>query len=303
MGLQPNPLSAAMQISQAPRFEIKEGLYSGLGWQIDESDAGNITWHNGGTGGYRSFIGFIKDKKTGVVVMTNSDQDVDDIGFHLLNPDSPLNDLSPRMAKFLKETIDKKGVGELEKSFYNLKYDKKYEVNEIDINSLGYWYMNDRKNLDPAPALFKINVAEFPNSSNVYDSYGEALMNQGKKEEAIFNYKKSLELNPGNLNAVEMLAKMGVEYEMKKLEVKEIVLAQYGGTYQLAPGFNIIITHEGTQLYAQATNQAKYPIHATSDTEFYYDVVDARIVFSKDPDGKWMLTLLQNGQEMPGKKQ
>ena len=77
--------------------------------------------------------------------MTNSDQDVDDIGFHLLNPDSPLNDLSPRMAKFLKETIDKKGVGELEKSFYNLKYDKKYEVNEIDINSLGYWYMNDRK--------------------------------------------------------------------------------------------------------------------------------------------------------------
>lgn len=32
----------------------------------------------------------------------------------------------------------------------------------------------------------------------------------GKNEEAIKNYKKSLELNPKNYNAVEMLKKLGV---------------------------------------------------------------------------------------------
>jgi predicted negative regulator of RcsB-dependent stress response len=38
----------------------------------------------------------------------------------------------------------------------------------------------------------------FPNSWNVYDSYGEALLNTGEKEEAIKMYKKSIELNPKN---------------------------------------------------------------------------------------------------------
>jgi cytochrome c-type biogenesis protein CcmH/NrfG len=42
----------------------------------------------------------------------------------------------------------------------------------------------------------------------VYDSLGEAYMAQGEKELAIANYKKSLELDPKNNNAVEMLKKL-----------------------------------------------------------------------------------------------
>jgi CubicO group peptidase (beta-lactamase class C family) len=51
---------------------------------------GDIVWHNGGTGDFRSFAGFSKAKKMGIVVLSNSAESVDDIGFHFLNREIPL---------------------------------------------------------------------------------------------------------------------------------------------------------------------------------------------------------------------
>jgi cytochrome c-type biogenesis protein CcmH/NrfG len=53
-----------------------------------------------------------------------------------------------------------------------------------------------------------LNVEAFPQSSNVYDSLGEAYMANGDKELAIRNYEKSIELNPQNTNGVGMLKKL-----------------------------------------------------------------------------------------------
>jgi tetratricopeptide (TPR) repeat protein len=50
-----------------------------------------------------------------------------------------------------------------------------------------------------------LNVEAYPESSNVYDSLGEAYMLNGEKAPAIENYEKSLKLNPNNANAVEKL--------------------------------------------------------------------------------------------------
>jgi CubicO group peptidase (beta-lactamase class C family) len=62
----------------------------GLGWHIITGPADTITWHNGGTGGYRSFMGFDRAKGIGVIVLTNSAVGSDDVGLHLLNPAVPL---------------------------------------------------------------------------------------------------------------------------------------------------------------------------------------------------------------------
>ena len=59
-----------------------------------------------------------------------------------------------------------------------------------------------------AIAVFALNVEKFPTSSNVYDSLGEAYMKAGDNAKAILNYEKSLELNPHNDNAREMLKKL-----------------------------------------------------------------------------------------------
>jgi len=56
--------------------------------------------------------------------------------------------------------------------------------------------------------IFNLNVKMNPKSANAYDSLAEAYMNSGDTENAIRNYKKSLELNPDNTNAKEMLKKL-----------------------------------------------------------------------------------------------
>lgn len=78
---------------------------------------------------------------------------------------------------------------------------------EIDFNFLGYQYLGEKK-YDMAVAIFSFNAEKFPASSNVWDSLGEAYMNSGNNELAIKNYEKSLQLDPGNDNAKQMIAKM-----------------------------------------------------------------------------------------------
>ena len=68
--------------------------------------------------------------------------------------------------------------------------------------------MMKENKMENAIKLFELNVEEYPNSANSYDSLGEAYMNAGNKELAIKNYEKSLQLNPKNENAVEMLKQL-----------------------------------------------------------------------------------------------
>jgi CubicO group peptidase (beta-lactamase class C family) len=81
-------------------------------------------------------------------------------------------------------------------------------VTEDRINNLGYSLMQQGK-MPQAIALLRLNVEFYPNAYNTYDSLAEAYMKAGEKDLAITNYKKSLELNPKNSNAQEMLKKLG----------------------------------------------------------------------------------------------
>jgi hypothetical protein len=69
----------------------------GLGWHIrtNEASTSEILWHNGGTGGYRSFAGFDAAQGKGVVVLTNTAEGVDDIGYHLLDSTYALKEIIP----------------------------------------------------------------------------------------------------------------------------------------------------------------------------------------------------------------
>ncbi|MGB6687818.1 MAG: tetratricopeptide repeat protein [Terracidiphilus sp.] len=58
--------------------------------------------------------------------------------------------------------------------------------------------------------IFKLNVDQFPQEWNVYDSLGEAYLKLGSKADAIKNYKRSLELNPNNDNGRGVLKSLGV---------------------------------------------------------------------------------------------
>jgi len=80
-------------------------------------------------------------------------------------------------------------------------------VAEGRLNNLGYTLLQQKK-VAEAIALFKLNVEFYPQSSNAYDSLGEAYMANGDKELARASYRKSLELDPQNKNAADMLKKI-----------------------------------------------------------------------------------------------
>jgi serine-type D-Ala-D-Ala carboxypeptidase/endopeptidase len=97
-------LYPAMQLSHKNSRVEGANPIVGLGWHTIIADDREIVWHNGGTGGYRSFVGFIKGTDKGVVVLTNSIASVDDIALHLLNPKSPLKE-APKDVAVDTETL------------------------------------------------------------------------------------------------------------------------------------------------------------------------------------------------------
>jgi CubicO group peptidase (beta-lactamase class C family) len=68
-----------------------------LAWIAAKREGRVIYWHNGGTGGYRSFFGYDPKSRVGVVLLSNMSTrtGVDDIGLHLLDSSLPLAKLSP----------------------------------------------------------------------------------------------------------------------------------------------------------------------------------------------------------------
>jgi CubicO group peptidase (beta-lactamase class C family) len=97
LGLVESPLLSSMRMSHKPRHSAGHpNLRIGLGWRISNKYGTEITWHGGGTYGYTSFIGIDEQKRKGVVVLSNSGNDVIDIGAHLLCDKSPVAKLEPR---------------------------------------------------------------------------------------------------------------------------------------------------------------------------------------------------------------
>ena len=113
------------------------------------------------------------------------------------------------IAETLSATIASSGLDAAVKQYHDLKAAAPgtYNFDEGQLNGLGYRLIRANK-FTEAIRILQLNVEVYPQSSNVYDSLGEAYMNAGDKPQAIANYQKSLQLNPKNGGAVTMLKKL-----------------------------------------------------------------------------------------------
>ncbi len=85
------PLHRALAQTQAPRADAgSETMRIGLGWHIRQASDRDIVWHNGGTGGYATFLGLDPVQRRAVVVRSNSSANVTDLGFYPMDPRFPL---------------------------------------------------------------------------------------------------------------------------------------------------------------------------------------------------------------------
>ncbi|MDF1698346.1 MAG: hypothetical protein P1U56_21025 [Saprospiraceae bacterium] len=76
--------------------------------------------------------------------------------------------------------------------------------NEQELNRYGYSLLAEDK-IKSAIEIFKLLVSEFPNSANPYDSLGEAYMKDENTDLALFNYEKSIQINPKNTHAIDQV--------------------------------------------------------------------------------------------------
>jgi hypothetical protein len=77
----------AIRAAQVPRAQFNDTMRVGLLWLTQTTRFGRtVVWHNGGTAGYRTYVGFDPDRRIGVVVLSNRSNGVDRIGQHLLDP-------------------------------------------------------------------------------------------------------------------------------------------------------------------------------------------------------------------------
>jgi CubicO group peptidase (beta-lactamase class C family) len=219
-GLSKNTLNEIFKTQVIVAPEETKKIAWGLGFGLQLTEDGTAFWHWGDNGNYKAFFIAFKNQKSGVVFFTNScfgmsiAKDIvqnsiggDNVIFEskMLSQYKPMNRLSVEFLRRLASSGVDSTVSWCRYISLRLSYDKAFP--ESFINSIGYNYLGNKK-YQESIKIFILNVELFPRAFNTYDSLGEAYMMVGDIEKAIFNYKKSLELNPNNLGAVEALKKL-----------------------------------------------------------------------------------------------
>ncbi len=188
---------------------VKEG--AALGFFMDEPNPG-LFGHSGADEGFQALLTMNANTGKGLVIMTNSDRGLFAAQFVLRTAADEYHwnqAWGPQALPTLLLLSKAKGTQIALQHYteWTIAGPKASGIDETTLNTLGYMFIEDDQTQD-AIAVFQRNAQEYPQSSNVYDSLGEAYMKAGQKELAIQNYEKSLQLNPKNQNAIEMLKKL-----------------------------------------------------------------------------------------------
>lgn len=227
-------------IAPAPNTRVGGWRY-GLGYQTVHIGTEHVfIGHSGSNEGWQASFRLYPATNSGFIVFTNGGA-----GDNICNPlfcelmkwksgETSWGDCWRKVsiASKLHRIIEDHGLEEMATSYWAIK---KAQADELDfsegqLNDLGYHYLG-KGELEKAIAVFKLNIEAFPYAFNVYDSYGEALLAQGAREEAIENYKQSVKLNPGNENGIKVLKDLGESTEDLLFKVPAEQLQGLEGEY------------------------------------------------------------------------
>jgi CubicO group peptidase (beta-lactamase class C family) len=254
-----------------------------------------VITHGGGINGFTTTIVRFPREKNLIVILDNTgsgylDRLSESIAKILYN--QPYDSPKMSIVSMLAETIEKKGIEAGIAQYRDLKAKQSatYDFAEPELNQLGYQLLRAGKQKE-AIEIFKLNVEAYPQAFNTYDSLGEAYLAANERDLAVQNYKKSLELNPGNTGAAEVLKKL----EKPSVVVDSKVFDTYVGEYEIGPGFVLRVFRNGDKFMTQATGQPEFEIFPESETTFSPRAFPAKLTFVKDADGKVSAIQLEQG--------
>lgn len=203
LGWASSTLYPAMELTHKSQIKKEAGGidYATMGWTLWQDRGRNIVFKDGGTPGYRTFIGLDKVKKFAVVVLSSSNNGVTDIGTHIMDPDSKSNTYQYpwNLLDTLRQTLKRYNTDEVFHLYQQLKTNKGTHLvfDENQLNNLGIELRRDKK-ITAALKIFEFNATEFPNAVLVYESLGETYKRNGNQQKAIANFEKARQLDPKN---------------------------------------------------------------------------------------------------------
>jgi len=197
---------------------LSSSISWGLGWGLEQIANERAFWHWGkNNDDVQCFTISFERERAGLVVFTNSGNGLsiipEIVRRALGGPAHPAfawtnTEAYDSPARLLLKAILAEGADAALKRYLDGRRARPdVALSEARMNALGYNLLQ-RGRAREAIEVFKLNVSDYPDSANVYDSLGEAYMKSGERELAVRNYRRSVELNPDNTNAVEMLKKL-----------------------------------------------------------------------------------------------
>jgi CubicO group peptidase (beta-lactamase class C family) len=253
------PFTQALRMSHQKRHTIGGGMAIGMAWHINPD---GIRWHNGGTGGFHSWLGISPDQNVGVVVLVNtSNMRFTQFGEKVMQV-ALGQDVEPME---IRKVIDvSPDVLETYAGVYTLAPNFNLTVT-----------LEEGKLMLQATGQGKYQV--FPESRTkfflkVVDAQISFILSKDGKVD-------HLVLHQGGIDQKA--------FPRKAIEVSPNVLESYVGVYKV-PSTNstLTVTVEDGRLMVQAAGEEKKQVFPESKTRFFYKEMESiQISFFPDEDG------------------
>jgi len=261
----------------------------GYGWEIGKMPIGNskekiqTIGHGSSINGFNTQITRIPSDKSLILLFNNTggaplyDMTTAIIGI-LYNKTYTFPKRS--LAYSLLDAIEKNGISTALSYYNEIKESDDYHLHENEMNLSGYKLLQSGRAKEAA-SIFKLNMEAFPNSFNTYDSYAESLMVLGDTTQSIENYKKSVQLNPGNENGIHILKGLGVDTKdlIKKVPIEHLQLL--AGAYRAIDqnrDWKIVMEEVDGQLFGNDGGY-RYKLNPVGDDRFINPDDGATVVF------------------------
>lgn len=273
MGKIDMPGGSTNALAHEPRRDVGGGARIGLAWMTQPRSEGDFIWHNGSTGGYRSFLGFSADGKRGVVIMTNSTTSVDDLGFAVFLHDAPL--APARHIITLDAASLDAFVGD-----YKLS-----DAMSINISRMDDQLSAKATGQGPFPIFAQSNDEFFARVADIRISFTRDTSGN----------VSGLVLHQNGDRAAPKLSTADAG-ALSSITLDASAMRDYVGRYQLAPNSVIDVTIKNDQLFTQLTRQPAFQLYVNAKDSFFLRVVDAQLTFERNGKGEIVAAVLhQNG--------
>ncbi len=257
------PLLDAIRVAQ-------HGGPTALGWHVDGSGGDTTFWHNGGTGGYASYLGLHPGAGRAVVVLTASTAyaEITDLGEQLLQQTPPAHPPLPLAAY--------SGAYRLDGNMVLTVFEQRRRL-YAQATGQGAFPLK----FEP-PDRFSHAAAGIVITFDT-DAAGQVV---------------GLELDQGgSRRSAARVSDAEGPQRYEPIERSAAQLAPYAGRYRFSRDAVLTVELQGDQLRAQLSGQPFFPVYAYAPDRFFYRVVDAQLEFERAADGQVVAVVLHQGGE------